>query len=171
VRTRLGNRDRFGDTARPLDRPIRGVQERPNSTGLGDTIITESATYDDQPPRRQSPKRFVAEHGKMGPDPFEKFPSSLIFSHSCHDPRPAICAGPCSQRARQNQRNREILTAPHMSARAFIDQKWCSIADLSGRSPLDTAVLQRLNILQTGPTRVMIESRECGFPGAPHLGC
>jgi hypothetical protein len=77
----MGHRDRFWDTSRPLDSPIPGVQDRPKAAGFDDTITNSSTTYDEQTLSRRSPNRFVATHREMRLEPFEKVPSSPIFSH------------------------------------------------------------------------------------------
>jgi len=60
---------------------------------------------------------------------------------------------PASQRARQNQRNREISTVLHMSGRAPVCEKWRSIGDWRARRRLDAAAFHRRKVWQNGGLR------------------
>jgi len=85
----VGHRDRFWDAPGRFDSPVRGARERLESAEYDDTRTNRSATSDEHPLLRRSPRCFLAEHRGMGLEPFGKVPTSPIFSRF---PRPVNSA-------------------------------------------------------------------------------
>ena len=90
---------------------------------------------------------------------FPVHPSSFILYPSSFLPSRAARA---SQRARQNQRNRQISSVLHMSVDTPVCEKWRSIANWRCKRRLDAAGLHRRKVWQTGGLRSSAVGSEHG---------